>query len=37
VYAGVPAKKIKTIDQELMDGEILRIANSYNMYASWYK
>jgi carbonic anhydrase/acetyltransferase-like protein (isoleucine patch superfamily) len=37
VYAGVPAIKIKTIDQELMDGEILRIANSYNMYAGWYK
>jgi carbonic anhydrase/acetyltransferase-like protein (isoleucine patch superfamily) len=37
VYAGVPAKKIKAIDKELMDGEILRIADSYNMYASWYK
>ena len=37
VFAGVPAKKIKTIDRELMDGEILRIANSYNMYASWYQ
>ena len=37
VYAGVPARKIKTIDKELSDGEILRIANSYNMYASWYK
>lgn len=37
VYAGVPARKIRTIDKELSDGEILRIANSYNMYASWYK
>ena len=37
VYAGVPAKKIKSIDKELMVGEIERIANSYNMYASWYK
>ncbi len=37
VYAGVPAKKIKTIDKELSQGEIQRIANSYNMYASWYK
>ncbi len=37
VYAGVPAKKIKTINKELSEGEIQRIANSYNMYASWYK
>ena len=36
VYGGVPAKKIKTISKELIEGEILRIANSYNMYASWY-
>lgn len=36
VYAGVPAKKIKTVDTELIEGEINRIANSYNMYASWY-
>lgn len=36
VYAGVPAKKIKTVDVELLEGEINRIANSYNMYASWY-
>jgi len=36
VYAGVPAKKIKTVDIELLEGEINRIANSYNMYASWY-
>lgn len=37
VYAGVPARKIKDIDKELLEGEIERIANSYNMYASWYK
>lgn len=37
VYAGVPARKIKDIDQDLIVGEIERIANSYNMYASWYK
>lgn len=37
VYAGVPAKKVKTIDQELLEGEVERIANSYNLYASWYK
>ncbi len=36
VYAGLPAKKIKSISKELSEGEILRIANSYSMYASWY-
>lgn len=36
VYAGVPAKKIKQIDTALLEGEVNRIANSYNMYASWY-
>lgn len=37
VYAGMPARKIKSISKELSEGEIQRIANSYNMYASWYK
>ena len=36
VYAGVPAKKIKSVDTDLVEGEINRIADSYNMYASWY-
>lgn len=37
VYAGVPAKKIKNIDKNLVEGEIQRIAESYTMYAGWYK
>ncbi len=37
IYAGVPAKKVKTIPQELIDGEISRIANNYLMYAGWFK
>ena len=37
VYAGVPAKKVKTIDKELLVGQVNRIANSYIMYAGWYK
>lgn len=37
IYAGVPAKKVKEIDQELFEGEIMRIANNYIKYASWYK
>lgn len=37
VYAGVPAKKVKDINQELINGEINRIANNYVMYSSWFK
>lgn len=36
VYAGVPAKLIKTVDTELLEGEIHRISDNYNMYAGWY-
>lgn len=37
IYAGVPAKKIKTISQELISGEINRIANNYLMYSKWFE
>ncbi|WP_159519361.1 gamma carbonic anhydrase family protein [Sunxiuqinia indica] len=37
VYAGIPAKKVKSIGTDLLEGEIHRIANAYGMYASWYK
>jgi len=37
VYAGIPAKKIKDISPELLEGEIKRISNAYGMYSSWYK
>ncbi len=37
VYAGVPAKKVNDVSEELISGEIDRIANSYVKYASWYK
>lgn len=37
IYAGVPAKKIKDIDEALITGEIDRIANNYIKYAGWYK
>ena len=36
IYAGVPAKKVKDINQELINGEINRIANNYIMYSSWF-
>lgn len=37
IYAGVPAKKVKSIREELINGEINRIANNYVMYSSWFK
>ena len=37
VFAGVPAKKIKEIDQDLQKKEIERIAKNYLTYASWFK
>lgn len=37
IYAGVPAKKVKDIDQSAFAGEIGRISNNYVMYSSWFK
>jgi len=37
IYAGVPAKKVKSISTELIEGEINRIANNYVKYSSWFK
>lgn len=37
VFAGMPAKKIKDISEELISGEIERIADNYVKYSSWYK
>jgi carbonic anhydrase/acetyltransferase-like protein (isoleucine patch superfamily) len=37
IYAGVPAKKVKDISEELISGEIDRIANNYIKYSSWFK
>ena len=31
------AKKIKDISQEMIRGEIDRIANNYLMYSGWFK
>jgi carbonic anhydrase/acetyltransferase-like protein (isoleucine patch superfamily) len=36
IYAGVPAKKVKTVSEDLLTGEIHRIANNYVKYASWF-
>lgn len=37
VYGGIPAKKIKDINKDLVEREIEGIAENYLMYAKWYK
>jgi carbonic anhydrase/acetyltransferase-like protein (isoleucine patch superfamily) len=37
IYAGVPARKIKTLEESLQKGEIERIAKNYLHYAEWFK
>jgi carbonic anhydrase/acetyltransferase-like protein (isoleucine patch superfamily) len=37
VYGGIPAKKIKDINQSKSKNEIERIAKNYLIYSSWYK
>lgn len=37
LYAGVPARKVKEVSQEMISGEIERIAANYLKYSSWFK
>jgi carbonic anhydrase/acetyltransferase-like protein (isoleucine patch superfamily) len=37
IYAGVPARKVKSIDKDQIQGEINRIANNYVRYADWFR
>ena len=37
IYAGVPAKKVKSVSPELFEGEVMRIANNYFKYSGWLK
>ncbi len=37
IYGGVPAKRIKSIEQKQTKEMIEKIANNYLMYAEWYK
>jgi carbonic anhydrase/acetyltransferase-like protein (isoleucine patch superfamily) len=37
IYAGIPARKVKTLTPELFQGEIQRIANNYVLYSGWFK
>jgi carbonic anhydrase/acetyltransferase-like protein (isoleucine patch superfamily) len=36
IYAGVPAKKVKTVSEALISGEINRISENYVKYDSWF-
>lgn len=37
VWGGVPARKLKDISADLLEGEVHRIANNYVKYSGWYK
>jgi carbonic anhydrase/acetyltransferase-like protein (isoleucine patch superfamily) len=37
IYAGIPAKKVKELNQSDFAGEIERISNNYVMYSGWFK
>ena len=37
IYAGIPAKKVKEISEEMINGEIKRIAGNYVHYAGWFR
>jgi len=37
IYAGIPARKVKDISEDLIYGEIDRIANNYVKYSGWFK
>lgn len=36
IYAGVPARKVKEVSADLIQGEIDRIAHNYVKYAGWF-
>ncbi len=37
IYAGVPAKKVKAVSPEKLEGEINRIARNYLSYSKWFE
>jgi carbonic anhydrase/acetyltransferase-like protein (isoleucine patch superfamily) len=37
IYAGIPAKKVKAVDEAAFKNTIERISNNYVMYSSWFK
>ena len=37
IYAGVPAKKVKELPKDKVHDEIVRIANNYTKYSTWFE
>ena len=37
IYAGIPAKRVKQVDEKIQIELVQRISNNYPMYASWYQ
>ncbi len=37
IYAGIPARKVKSLSPEQFSDTIHRIANNYVLYATWFK
>jgi carbonic anhydrase/acetyltransferase-like protein (isoleucine patch superfamily) len=37
IYAGIPAKKVKTLDPEKAEKMLQKVAENYVMYAGWFK
>ena len=37
IYGGIPAKRLKSVDQENFKNLIERISNNYIMYSDWFK
>ncbi|MGA9637995.1 gamma carbonic anhydrase family protein [Flavobacterium sp.] len=37
IWAGVPAKKVKDINESDFAGEIERVSNNYVLYSSWFR
>jgi carbonic anhydrase/acetyltransferase-like protein (isoleucine patch superfamily) len=37
LMAGVPAKRVREVGEDLSRNEIERIAANYRLYASWFK
>lgn len=37
IYAGVPAKEVKKLSEEVFKDQVERIADNYVKYSSWYK
>jgi carbonic anhydrase/acetyltransferase-like protein (isoleucine patch superfamily) len=37
IYAGVPAKKVKSLSEETFNDTVKRIADNYVMYSGWFQ